>query len=372
VKKIYHGSSRGEYLESALILCEGNFGKYVGKTANGLVRHSEKFEIFGVIDSTKSGKMAHEVVEGAKEGIPVFASLGEALSSLKNHPDNLIIGVATIGGRLPSEFRPVIIEAIKNKINVIAGLHEFLSSDEEFLTLAKNYEAKLIDVRKEPPLSEMRRFSDLCKNIPTLRIPVLGTDSSIGKRTTAIKLTKALNEKGVKTVFVTTGQTGILQGFRYGVAIDSIQGDYIVGELEKAIMKAYEQEKPDVIVIEGQGSISHPAYVCGTRAIIMASQPNAIILQHAPNRKYRNFRSDELNLPMPDLEKEIAMLKMFSNANLIALTINHENMSEEEIDVTIASYEKKFKMPCCDIFRHGCEKIVDKIFEIMDKRPENI
>lgn len=358
-------------METALILCEGNFGKYVGKTANGLVRHSEKFEILGVIDSKTAGRMAHEVVEGAKKGIPIFMSLDKALSSLNEHPDNLIIGVATIGGRLPSEFRPIIIEAIKNKINVIAGLHEFLSSDDEFLTLAKEYGVELVDVRKEPPLIEMRRFSNHCKTIPALRIPVLGTDSSIGKRTTAIKLTNALNENGIKTVFVTTGQTGILQGFRYGVAIDSIQGDYIVGELEKAIMTAYEKEKPDVIIIEGQGSISHQAYVCGTRAVIMASQPNAIILQHAPNRKYRNFRSDELKLPMPDLEKEILMLKMFSNANVIALTINHENMTEEEIEETVASYENMYKVPCCDIFRHGCVKIVDRIKEEIDKRLEN-
>ncbi len=350
-------------METALVLCEGKFGKYVGKTANGLVRYSEKFEILGVIDSQTAGKMAHKVVEGAKEGIPIFMSLGEALSSLNEHPDNLIIGVATIGGRLPPEFRPVIIEAIKNKINVIAGLHEFLSSDVEFLKLAKEHGVKLLDVRKEPPLNEMRRFSNLCKDIHALRIPVLGTDSSIGKRTTAIKITEALNENGIKTVFVTTGQTGILQGFRYGIAIDSIQGDYIVGELEKAIMKAYEEERPDVIIVEGQGSISHPAYVCGTRAIITASQPNALILQHAPKREHRNFRSDELKLPMPELGKEIEMLEIFSNAKVIALTINHENMTREEIEESVAIYEKTFKVPCCDIFRHGCAKIVDKIEE---------
>jgi uncharacterized NAD-dependent epimerase/dehydratase family protein len=257
----------------------------------------------------------------------------------------------------------VIVEAIKNRINVIAGLHEFLSMDSEFSSLAKEYGIELIDVRKEPPLSKMHRFTNLCKDISAVRIPILGTDSSIGKRTTAILLTKALNESGIKTVFVTTGQTGILQGFKFGVPIDSIQGDYIVGELEQEIVKAYEEEKPQVILIEGQGSISHPAYVCGTRAIITASQPDAVILQHAPNRKFRNFRKDELQLPMPDLGKEIQMIEMFSVAKVIGITLNHENMKDEEIQEKVKEYEEKFDIPCCDVFRHGCEKLVNRIKE---------
>jgi uncharacterized NAD-dependent epimerase/dehydratase family protein len=361
VLKTHNRSRRGVDLETALVLCEGNFGNYVGKTANGLVRYSERFEILGIIDSLKAGMTAHEVVEGAKKGIPIFDSLNDALLNLKEHPNNLIIGVATIGGKLPPEFRSIIIEAIKNKINVIAGLHEFLSADKEFSALAKQYDVQLIDVRKEPPLEELHRFADLCKSLPAIRIPVLGTDSSMGKRTTAIELTRALNKNGISAVFVTTGQTGILQGFKYGVAIDSIQGDYIVGEMEKEIIKAYEDESPKVIIIEGQGSISHPAYVCGTRAIITASRPNAIILQHAPKRRYRNFRKEELKLPMPDLEKEIQTLEIFSNAEVIALTINHENMTEEEIEGIVKEYEERFGMPCCDVFRHGCEKLVGAI-----------
>ncbi len=348
-------------METALILCEGNFGEYVGKTANGLVRQSERFEIVGVIDSNKAGKMAHEVVEGAKRGIPVFRNLNDALSKLEKIPDNLIVGVATIGGRLPPKFRPEITDAIQNKINIIAGLHEFLASDPEFSKLAARQGIQLIDVRKEPPLEKMHRFADLCRSISALRIPVLGTDSSIGKRTTAIELTKALNGNGINTVFISTGQTGILQGFKYAVPLDSIQGDYIVGELENEIMKAYHEEQPEVIIIEGQGSISHPAYVCGSRAIITASQPNAIILQHAPKREFRNYRKEELTLPMPDLDQEIQMLEMFSNAKVIAITINHENMTDEDIQETVKEYETKFGIPCSDVFRHGCNKLVDRI-----------
>jgi uncharacterized NAD-dependent epimerase/dehydratase family protein len=359
-------------METALVLCEGNFGKYIGKTANGLVRHSERFEILGILDSTKAGKMAHEVVEGAKKDIPIFASLDEALSRLKKSPEHLIIGVATIGGRLPKEFRPFIMDAIKNNMNIIAGLHEFLSMDNELSTLAKKYDVELIDVRREPPLENLHRFANRVKSISAVRIPILGTDSSIGKRTTAIELTRALNESGVKTVFISTGQTGILQGFKYALPIDSIQGDYIVGELENTIMKAYEAEKPQVIVIEGQGAISHPAYVCGSRAVITASQPTAIILQHAPKREFRNFRKEELMLPMPELEKEIHMLDMFSDADLIGIAINHENMTDEDIKSTVEEYESNFKIPCCDVFLHGCNKFVNTIKEKLLRQFENL
>jgi uncharacterized NAD-dependent epimerase/dehydratase family protein len=348
-------------LETALVLCEGKFGEYVGKTANGLVRHSERFEILGILDSTKAGKMAHEVVEGAKGDIPIFKDLKDALLKSNKAPENLIIGVATIGGRLPSDFRPIIKETIENKINVISGLHEFLAEDPEFSKLAVKYGLELVDVRKESPLKNLRRFANNCKSLPALRIPVLGTDSSIGKRTTAIELTKALNKEGIKTVFVSTGQTGILQGFKYAVPLDSIQGDYMVGELEGEIVRAYEDEKPEVIIIEGQGAISHPAYVCGSRAILTASQPQGIILQHAPCRKFRNFRKDELKLPMPDLKEEIEMLKMFSDAKVLAITLNHENMNESEIEKTVNEYEKRFNVPCCDVIKHECKKLIETI-----------
>ena len=141
----------------------------------------------------------------------------------------------------------------------------------------------------------------------------------------------------------------------------------MVGELEQAVVRAYSEEDPQVIIIEGQGAMSHPAYVCGTRAVITASQPSAIILQHAPGRIYRNFRKDELKLPMPDLEKEIKMLEMFSNAKVIAITLNHENMSEDEVEETVKEYEKKYGVPCCDIFRHGCRKLVEAVKKELER-----
>ncbi|MEM3567121.1 MAG: DUF1611 domain-containing protein [Thermoplasmata archaeon] len=347
-------------MEDAVVYCEGKFGTYTGKTANGLVRVSRRFKIRGVIDSTKAGRDAGEVLDGRPKGIPIYSTLEEALVT---NPDvkYLIIGVATIGGLLPPEYREVVKKAIQQGLNIVSGLHEYLSEDPELASLAARHGVKLIDVRKPRPLKEMHQFRNLSKNLGCLRIPVLGTDGSIGKRTTALIVTDALNSAGIKAVFVATGQTGLMQGSEYGVPLDSIKGDYMVGELEAEIVRAWEEKKPDVIIVEGQGSISHPAYVCGTRAIIMASQPTGIICQHAPKRQYRNFGKDTLKLPMQDLRKESAMLEKYADSKVFAITINHENMTKEEIEEYVKIYERDFGLPCCDVLVHGAAKIVEAI-----------
>src|SRR2546427_637907 len=165
--------------------------------------------------------------------------------------------------------------------------------------------AGLVDVGKPRPIGESKEFSDPARKLPCLRIRVLGTDGAIGKRTTALLLTDALIAAGAPAAFVATGQTGLLQGSAYGVPLDAIKADFMVGELESEVVRAYDETRARVIVVEGQGSISQPAYVCGTRAIIMASMPSAILIMHAPARKTRSFRRDVVAWPMPSVDEEI-------------------------------------------------------------------
>jgi len=346
---------------TALVLCDGYFGTGTGKTANGLVRYSRAYRIVGVLDSTKAGRDAGEVLDGRPRGIPVFGTLTDALHRLPARPDNLILGVATFGGYIPKEFRPVIREAIDEGLNVVAGLHEYLNEDPEFVDLAKRRGVALVDVRRPRPLRELEQFSDRSRHLPCQRIPVLGTDGSIGKRTTAILLTEALNDGGISAEFVATGQTGILQGAEYGVPIDAIRGDFMVGELEAEIERCYLEAKPKVIVVEGQGSISHPAYVCGTRAILMASMASGIVLQHAPARKTRNFRRDVIAWPMPTVPEETRMLELFSGSRVVALALNHEGMTRDEVRRAVAEYEAAYRLPTCDPLWDGCEKLVATI-----------
>lgn len=350
-------------MERAVILCDGYFGQNTGKTANGLVRYSKRYAIVGVIDRTKAGRDAGEVLDGTPNGIPIVASLKEAIERCS--PETLIVGVATFGGYIPPEYRPILREAIENGLNLVAGLHEYLSEDPEFAKLAEAHGVRLFDARRPRPIRESKQFSDLSRKLPCLRIPVLGTDGAIGKRTTALLLTDALNEAGIPATFVATGQTGIIQGSPYGVPLDSIKGDFMVGELESEIVRAYEETKPKAIIVEGQGSISHPAYVSGTRAIINASMPSGILMMHAPSRKTRSFRRDVVAWPMPTVEDEIEWLEFFSriagNGKVIGIGINHENMTRDEVEGTVRSYEARYKLPTTDPLWHGCEKFVDRI-----------
>src|SRR5947208_6037256 len=151
-------------MERAVILCDGYFGQNTGKTANGLVRYSKRYEIVGVIDHTKAGSDAGDVLDGKPNGIPIVASLEEAVDRLT--PETLIIGVATFGGYIPQEYRPILRQAIEKGLNLVAGLHEYLSEDPEFATLAEAHGDRLIDVRKPRPIRESKQFSELSVKVP--------------------------------------------------------------------------------------------------------------------------------------------------------------------------------------------------------------
>ena len=350
-------------METALVLCEGSFNRTGGKTAAGLVRHSLRFKILGILDSTMAGRDAGEIIDGKKAGIPIFSSVKDALSKLPKKPDYLIVGVATVGGMLPKAFRPALREAIKNKIHIISGLHEWLADDPELSELAKRHGIRITDIRKEPPLEKMHYYRNLASRMNAIRIPVLGTDAASGKRTTAIILTKELNKRGIKTSFVATGQTGLLQGSRFGIPLDAIRGDYVVGELENAIDMAYRSEHPKVIVVEGQGALSHPAYVTGSRTIVTASAPQTVVLQHSPARKWRTYHETELHIPNGTIDREMELIKVYAGCDAIGITINHTGMTRQEVEKTIAEYEAKYGIPACDPLVDGTSKIADAIIE---------
>ncbi|RSL34901.1 DUF1611 domain-containing protein [Salibacterium salarium] len=344
--------------ESAIIYCEGNFGEMDGKTANGLVRSSRLYDVVGVIDSTKYGMDAGELIDGKKNGIPVFKSLEHALQNLHALPNQFIYGLAPAEAFLKQKERDVVMSAMGYGLNIVNTLHEFFTEDSEFMDHARRCGVAVKDVRKPPQKKDMNLFSGKVFHIDVPVLAVLGTDSAVGKRTTSVLLEEALIEKGLRVVFIATGQTGLIQGAKYGVAIDAIPSQYAIGELESQILKAYEIERPDIIIVEGQGALSHPAYIssCG---ILRGSRASTVIVQHPPKRKYLG---DFDFMKMPTVESEIELIEHFSTAKVIAVTINHENMNNQEIEQTVKDYEKQLKLPATDALKHGCEKLVQSIF----------
>jgi len=339
---------------TAIVYCEGAFGTPNGKTANGLVRHTARYRVQGVIDSTKAGRDAGEVLDGEPNGIPIFESIEAAL---KTAPQYLVIGLAPDGGQLPDSARQAVKRAIEAGVNLDSGLHQFLSEDAEFAALAEKHGIRIRDVRRPPARSELHFFTGKIEEVKALKLAVLGTDSAIGKRTTAVKLNQALNDAGIKSELIGTGQTSWLQGVKYSIRLDSLINDFVTGEIEHAIHEAWVSERPRVILLEGQGSIAHPAYPGGFE-LIAAGRVDGIVLQHAPARKvYDGFD----NYPVASLDREIQILELLAQKPVIALTINHEMMSDAEIRTTIAEYEAKYKRPTTDVLKDGCAKLVEAI-----------
>jgi uncharacterized NAD-dependent epimerase/dehydratase family protein len=341
--------------ETALVYCENQFGLMDGKTTAGLVRHSETYRIVGVIDSALAGQDAGEALDGIKNGIPIFASLEGALDDLLTIPDCYIYGKAPLEACIPHEERLLVLEAMQSGMNIINGLHQFFSDDREFAAMATQCNVTIQDVRKPPSLKDLHVFTG---NIATVNIPViavLGTDCACGKMTTAVELNEALKTLGIKSMMIATGQTSLMQGFRYGAAIDALVSQFVIGEIENAVVQAFEQEQPDIILIEGQSALSHPAFM-GSFGILKGSMPDGVILQHPPARA---FRCDFPLLAMPQVETEIQLIEAMAQTKVLAIALSHENMTNLQVEATIEDYEKRLQLPTTDVLNDGCQKLVD-------------
>ncbi len=353
-------------LATAVVYCEANFGDVDGKTANGLVRHSERYDIVAVIDSHKAGLDSGAVLDGKPNDIPICFDLDAALTVTDRVPEYFIFGIAPSSGLLSSHERGLVMKAIGLGMDIVSGLHEFLGDDPEFAAAALANGVVIRDVRRPRPTRDLRVFSGRIAEVDCPRIAVLGTDCAIGKRTTATILTQALAARGLKAVMIGTGQTGLMQGARYGVALDAVPTQFCAGELEATILEAYTKEQPDVIIIEGQGALSHPAYSTSS-FILRGSCPQAVLLQHAPGRSHR---CDFESMPMPDPATEIKLIETFADTRVIGLTINHESMNDEQVTAAIAKYEREMGLPVTDALTRSPDQLIEMVFSAFPELAE--
>ena len=343
--------------KTALVYCENEFGLVDGKTASALVRHSETYTVVGIIDRSLAGKDAGEELGEEKNGIPIFSNLKDALSKIPKIPDCYIYGKAPLDTYISTEERFLILEAMKKGMDIINGLHQFFSEDSEFIHMAAQNDIQIRDIRKPPQLKDLHIFTGQISKINIPVIAVLGTDCACGKMTTAVELNKTLNNLGIKSVLVATGQTSLMQGARYGVSTDALINQFVVGEIENSVMQAFNNENPDIILVEGQSAVSHPAFM-SSHGILKGSMPDGIILQHPPARK---FRCDFPDLAMPTVESEIKLIEAISETKVMAIALSHEDLTDEEILKVIAAYEQRFQLPTTDVLSHGCRKLVQTL-----------
>lgn len=344
----------------ALIYCERAFNTPNGKTAHGLVRRSHRYLPLGVIDSRYTGYDAGEVLDGKKNGIAVYESLEIALAA---HPDatHFVVGLAPDGGRLDPAARLVVRQALESGLNVDSGLHDFISEDPEMREIARNQGVIIRDVRKTPAREQLHFFCGKIEEVRALKIALLGTDSAVGKRTTAWILVDALQRTGVKAELIGTGQTAWMQGARYSIILDSLINDFVSGEIEHAVWSAWQEEKPEVIIIEGQGSLLNPAYPGGFE-ILAAGRPDMVVLQHAPARKeYDGFPGYALH----DLKKQIGAIQYISDRPVVAITINHENIAPEDIPEVCRQIEQEQGIPASDPLLDAGERVARQILNYL-------
>lgn len=343
---------------NAVVLTNGHLTTSKAKTAHGLIRGTERYTILGVIDHASAGKDAGEVLDGTQRGIPVYASLQEAIVTATQPIHFLVVGVATKGGVLPDDMRPVIREAIEAGISVVSGLHEFLSDSPEFVALAEKHHVKLIDVRKPKKNAELHFWTGAIAGVKCPKIAVLGTDCNMGKRTTARFLKEAIANAGLKSAMIYTGQTGWMQGGDYGFIFDSTLNDFISGELEYWMVKCYQETRPDVIFLEGQSSLRNPSGPCGSEFLI-SGDADAVILQHAPTRQY--FQGCEgYKRNIPTLANEIALIKMYG-VQTIAVTLNTARLSAEEALFHRDKAEQELGIPVVLPLEDGLDRLAEVV-----------
>jgi len=349
----------------AIVYCEGAFNTPNGKTANGLVRFTRRYRVLGIVDSKYAGLDAGEVLDGRNAGIAIFPGIVDAVEGLRetgNSPAYLVVGLAPDGGRLGERARADILKALELGLDVDCGLHDFLSDDPAMRRAAEAGGASIRDVRRPPPRDRLHFFSGKIEQVDSLTVAVLGTDSAVGKRTTAWLLVRELERRGRGAELIGTGQTAWLQGARYSIMLDSLINDFISGEIEHAVWSAWRERRPDMIVIEGQGSLMNPAYPGGFE-IMAAGRPNAVVLQHAPARMdYDGFPGYRIH----PLDHQIKAIEIVSGKQVVAVTVNHENIAAGEVPAVCSEITKKTGLPAFDVLLDGAEGLAD-ILESLNK-----
>jgi uncharacterized NAD-dependent epimerase/dehydratase family protein len=244
--------------------------------------------------------------------------------------------------------------ALQKGWNVDSGLHDFLTNDTELVALAKEKNVKIRDIRKTPDRDQLHFFTGDIEKVDCLKLAVLGTDSALGKRTTAWILVHAFCTAGKKAEMIGTGQTGWMQGAKYSMVMDSCINDFVSGEIEHAVVSAWKNENPDVIVIEGQGSLMNPAYPGGFE-ILAAGRPDYVILQHAPKRlEYDGFPGYKMH----SLAEQINAIEVISGKEVIAITVNHEGIEKDDILDICKAITLETKLPAYDVLEYGADDLV--------------
>lgn len=339
---------------SAIILTAGYLVSSNGKTAHGLIRGTDRFNIVGVIDDKYAGRDAGDVLDGKHRNIPVFGTLADfAKSGISAR--YCIIGVATKGGVIPESMKTQLKEALNHGFSLVNGLHDYASDHPELANLAAEKGLEIIDVRKPKKFADLHFWNGKIAEVKCPRVAVLGTDCALGKRTTTRFLTEAMRVAGFKAEMIYTGQTGWMQGAKYGFIFDSTLNDFISGEMEHAVHQCWTETQPDIMFIEGQSSLRNPSGPAGAEWIVSAAA-TSVVLQHHPLRKqYKDM--EYYPAYIPDLADEMNLVRIYG-ANTVAITINTAKMQTADARAYAEEQEKRLGVPVVLPLEDGLDRLI--------------
>jgi uncharacterized NAD-dependent epimerase/dehydratase family protein len=313
--------------------------------------HYGPHPVVAILDSTKAGERYN--------GIPIVATVAEALPL---GPTTAAVGVATQGGRFPPAWRELLKDSIRVGLDLESGLHEFISDDPELTALAAEHGVELRDLRKPPADLSVPTGENL--EVPATIVLTVGSDCAIGKKTVALEFDLAAQRRGLKSVFVPTGQTGIwIAG--WGIAIDAVVSDFLAGAAERLVVEGAARGG-ELLWVEGQGSLVHPAYSGVTMGLMHGSAPHAYVLVHKAGATHTEGYPDHPLPPLPELIElhERASLPL-RRAKVVAIALHTGALAEDEARAEIEQVEQETGLPVDDPVRFGADTLLDAVLRRM-------
>ena len=328
------------------ILAEGWFANRHAKTAHGLIRYGRD-EVVAVIDSTLAGRRVVNVMPELGRDAPIVASLEE---TLELSPSSILVGLAPAGGRLPVEWMDTLRAAADAGLEIVSGLHQ---------RLAPEFSGKPVWDVREPP-EDIPLFTGAGFGVEPKVALTVGTDTAIGKMTATLEVERVAKEAGVASEFVATGQTGIIIA-GWGICVDAVVSDFVAGASEQLVLEAAKAE-PDLVLVEGQGSLGHPAYSGVTLGLLHGSCPDCLILCTAAGEPREEVFT---GVPRPApahaarLYEEVAALT--KPAPVVAVSVNTKGLGDDEAEEFVARVADETGLPATDPFRGSAAPILEAV-----------
>jgi uncharacterized NAD-dependent epimerase/dehydratase family protein len=345
-----------------LILTAGQLQHEDAKTATGAIRYLGD-HVAAVIDAASAGRTVQEVL-GFGGAIPIVADLAEGL---RHDPDALLIGIAPVGGRLPAEWRELCRRAAEAGLDLWSGLHEPLAADVEIAAAAERAGVLVHDLRQAP--ENLPVATGAARAVDAVVVLTVGSDCAIGKLTATMEIVLGLESAGIRAAMAPTGQTGMLIA-GWGIAVDAVKSDFVAGAAESLVMRAA-ASGAEVLVVEGQGALTHPGYSGVTLGLLHGAMPDAMILCHEAGRhKHGGDEYEWTTLPtLPAIvemyEKAAAWVRP---ACVVGIALNTSNLDDEDARAAIDDAATTTGLPVTDPIRYSAEPLVTAIRELLDTR----